>query len=179
MLFTMTLLPTSYSSKAFLEKGSQRNCPLFPTYLNQHSSPTHLPPASRSCHAAGWQRTGREGPSPEGKARRVASLRDLPSYPGLHDTTPASKDWDGASISVLGRKAGACGWKGVKGNGDYHLGGGRGSHPPSFPFPQSAPPANSPPPTPSRGLPPPPPLLLRPRPSSQQQPQSCDRQWRR
>ena len=143
MLFTTTLLPTSYSSKAFLEKGSQRNCPLFPTYLNRRSSPAHLPPASRSCYAAGWQRTG-GGPLSGGASEKGTSLRELASRPGLRDTTPASKDWDGASISVLGRKAGACGWKRVKGNGDCHRGGGRRRHPPSSPLPQSAPPANSP-----------------------------------
>lgn len=150
MLFTTTLLPTSYSSKAFLEKGSQRNCPLFPTYLNRHSSPTHLPPASRSCYAAGWQEQG-EGPSPEGRARRAASLRDLP--PALGSTTPPPPAKIGTAPPFLfwGGRQGLADGSGPKETVivTWEGEGGATLLPPLFP---SLHPLQTPP-TPSRGLP--------------------------
>lgn len=80
----------------------------------------------------------------------MAFLRDLTSYPRLHDATPPSEDWICASIFVLGQRGRGSRVGGVKGKGNYHPPRGEGAVLP--PLAQSAPRHPLPP---SRGLPPP------------------------
>lgn len=109
----------------------------------------------------------------EVEAKRVAFLRDLTFYPRLHDATPPSKDWNCASIFVLGQRQGLPGRRGSK---ETVIIASQGEGCPPF-LSLSLHPGIS---FHLLGVSPPPrPLLLRPGPSSQQQPQSCDRQWRR
>lgn len=150
----MTLLPIpKYSSKALLAEGSQKICPL-PHLPNRHSSPTHPPPACRSCHAAGCNSKGR-GPLPGGGSEKGGVSKRFNLLPSVPHATPLPpKTGTAPPFLFWGGRAGALARKGVKGNGDYHLYGGSGCCPPSYPFSRSAPPLQTAPPTFS-GSPPP------------------------